>query len=255
MRISLSSLKFYFSCGMMPTMPRPTFETTLESFRELSSDTKHFVFGHTHPDFTFKAGQFIMTHAMNGPKEEKRPYSIASPPSLKGKIELCLNRVEEGFMSNYLCDLKEGETLPIDGPYGKFVLQEPIEKGVMFVGTGTGIAPFRSMIYDLLDSGKAEGKEIWLVFGIRYETNILYESEWKALASKYSNFHYIQTISRPQTWTGEKGYVQEKIRKFIPDPSGLVVYICGLTPMVEAVQTTCMELGLSKEKIHFEKYV
>ena len=158
-------------------------------------------------------------------------------------------------MSNYLCDLKEGETVPMEGPYGKFVIREPMEKGVLFVATGTGIAPFRSQINDLLKSGEAEGKDLWLFFGIRYETDILYQDEWKTLAEKYPNFHYIQTISRPKSWTGEKGYVQEKIKKFIQDPQGLDVYICGLPAMVEDVQKTCAEMGFPKEKVHFEKYV
>jgi len=236
-------------------MPTPVFQTTLESSRELCTGTKHFLFRIQPPtSFTFKAGQFVMVHAMNGPKLERRAYSIASAPSLSGAIELCLNRVEGGFMSNYLCDLKGGETIPMDGPYGKFLVREPIEKGVLFVATGTGIAPFRSQIYDLFESGKAEGKEIWLVFGIRYETDILYEPEWKKLAAQKPNFHYIQTISRPKTWTGEVGYVQEKIKKYIQDPAGFTVYICGLPKMVEDVQTTCMAMGFPKEKVHFEKY-
>lgn len=236
-------------------MPRlAVFQTTLESSYELCKGTKHFRF-RLHNPFAFKAGQFVMVYALNEPENRKRPYSIASSPSLQGYLELCLNRVEGGFMSNYLCDLKEGETVPMEGPYGKFVVREPIEKGILFVATGTGVAPFRGQIHDLFESGKAEGKEIWLFFGIRYETDILYESEWKKLASEKPNFHYIQTISRPQSWTGEKGYVQEKIRKFITDPQGLDVYICGLPKMVEDVQTTCLAMGIPKERTHFEKYV
>jgi len=236
-------------------MPRlAIFETTLESSYELCKGTKHFRF-RIHPPFSFKSGQFVMVYALNELENRKRPYSIASSPSLAGSIELCLNRVENGFMSNYLCDLKGGETVPMEGPYGKFLVQEPIEKGVLFVATGTGIAPFRSQIEDLFQSGKAEGKEIWLFFGVRYETDILYEAEWKKLVSQKPNFRYIQTISRPQSWTGEKGYVQEKIKKFFTgDPKGHQVYICGLPKMVEDVQATCAEIGFPKETVHFEKY-
>ncbi len=239
-------------------MPAPFYPTTVEEIRELSFDTKHFKFRFQDPSLlSFKAGQFVMVQATDQRtgKLERRPYSIASPPQWKGYIELCLNRVEGGFMSNYLCDLKGGETLMVDGPYGKFLIQEPIEKGILFTATGTGVAPFRSQIYDLLLSGRAAGKEIWLFFGVRYETAILYEEEWKRLAAEYSNFHYIQTISRPQTWTGEKGYVQEKIKKYIQDPKGLDNYICGLPKMVDDVRATCLEIGFLKEKIHFEKYV
>jgi len=214
----------------------------------------HFRF-RLHNPFTFKAGQFMMVYALNEQDKRKRPYSIASSPSLNQSIELCLNRVGEGFMSNYLCDLKGGETVPMEGPYGKFIIHDPIERGILFVATGTGIAPFRGQIQDLYETGKVEGKEIWLFYGIRYETNILYEEDWKKLEIEKSNFHYVQTISRPKNWSGEIGYVQEKIKKFIKDPTGLQVYICGLPKMVEDVLATCTEMGIPKEKVHFEKYV
>ena len=239
-------------------MPAPLYPTTVEEIRELSFDTKHFKLQFKDSNLLpFKAGQFVMLHVLDQKtgKIEKRPYSIASPPQLKGAVELCLNRVEGGFMSNYLCDLKGGEGLTVDGPYGKFLVKEPIERGVLFTATGTGVAPFRSMIHGLFLSGKAEGKEIWLFFGVRYENAILYEEEWKKLAAEYSNFHYIQTISRPQTWTGEKGYVQEKIKKHTTDSSGFDNYICGLPKMVDDVRATCLEMGFPKEKIHVEKYV
>ncbi len=236
-------------------MPRKEiFQTTFESSYDMGAQTKHFRFK-LHNPFSFQAGQFVMVYALNEPENRKRPYSIASPPSLQGALEFCLNRVEGGFMSNYLCDLKGGETVPMEGPYGKFTIREPMEKGVLFVATGTGIAPFRSQINDLFETRKAQDKEIWLVYGIRYETDILYKEEWEKLAAARPNFHYIQTISRPKTWTGEKGYVQEKIKKFIQDPQGLDVYICGLPAMVEDVQKTCAEIGFPKEKVHFEKYV
>ena len=239
-------------------MPATLYPTTVEEIRELSFNTKHFKLRFQNSSLLpFKAGQFVMLHVPDSKtgKIEKRPYSIASPPYEKGHIDLCLNRVEGGFMSNYLCDLKGGETLTVDGPYGKFLVREPIEKGVIFTATGTGIAPFRSQIFDLFRSGKAEGKEIWLVFGVRYENAILYEEEWKKLAAERPNFHYIQTVSRPQTWTGEKGYVQEKIKKYVQDPTGLDIYICGLPKMVDDVKATCLTMGFPKEKVHFEKYV
>ena len=239
-------------------MPAPLYPTTVEEIRDLSFDTKHFKLRFENSALlSFKAGQFVMLHVLDSKtgKIEKRPYSIASPPQLKGAIELCLNRVEGGFMSNYLCDLKGGETITVDGPYGKFLVKEPIEKGVLFTATGTGIAPFRSQIFDLFHSGKAEGKEIWLFFGVRYENAILYEEEWRKLAAEHSNFHYVQTISRPEKWTGEKGYVQEKIKKYVTDPTGLNNYICGLPKMVDDVRETCLAMGFLKEKIHVEKYV
>ena len=108
---------------------------------------------------------------------------------------------------------------------------------------------------DKVEPFKCGNKEIWFFFGVRYENAILYEEEWKKLAAEYPNFHYIQTVSRPEKWTGEKGYVQEKIKKYITDGSGLDNYICGLPKMVDDVRETCLAMGFLKEKIHVEKYV
>jgi len=82
-------------------------------------------------------------------EEMTRAYSIASPPSENGHVAFCLNRVQDGFMSNYLCSLGEGATITFQGPFGDFILR-PLLRDTVFIATGTGIAPFRSMLPWLL---------------------------------------------------------------------------------------------------------
>ena len=98
---------------------------------------------------TFVAGQFI---SVREPRAENkfvtRAYSIASAPRGNNTFDLCLNRVDEGFMSNFLCSLEVGETAHFHGPHGLFVLKPEVEDVIM-VATGTGVAPFRSMARDL----------------------------------------------------------------------------------------------------------
>ncbi len=204
--------------------------------------------------FDFDPGQFVNTMAPSddGQKIIKRPYSIASPPYEKGYIDLVWKRVEGGFMTNYLWKLKQGDSLQIQGPLGRFLLKEPLPRHIAFVATGTGIAPFRSMIFQLFKNGT--DRDIWLIFGNRYETDILYDEEWKALAKKHSNFHYLPTVSRPKTWTGEKEYVQKLLPKYLTSPQEIHLYICGLTNMINDVQKTALEIGLPKDQIFFEKY-
>lgn len=232
------------------------FTTTLEKILDLGvQETRHFklVF-ESETGFDFEAGQFVNALAPSGPDQKiiKRPYSIASPPFLNGYIDLVWKRVEGGFMTNYFWKLKEGDRLQIQGPLGRFCLKKPLPHRLVFVATGTGIAPFRSMIQQMFKEGT--DRNIWLIFGNRYETDILYDEEWRGLASQHSNFHYLPTISRPQNWTGEREYVQKALAKTIPSPEDTHLYICGLTNMINEVQKTALEMGFAKDQVLFEKY-
>lgn len=207
----------------------------------------------------FKAGQFCMVHVPKGEHDDKplkKAYSICSAPFETGYLDLCIKLVEGGFATNWFWTLKEGDSVTITIPYGGFVLKEPIEDDLIFIATGTGIAPLRSMAKVLLRNGFR--KTILLVFGVRYEDEILYEEEFRELEKKHPNFKFIPTISRPrhpETWKGEIGYVQEKLKKYASDPKGKQIYVCGLVPMIEAVQKTAEEIGFDKKRVHFEKYV
>lgn len=232
------------------------FTVTIEKVAEMGvQETRHFKM--TFPpgtDYDFDAGQFIniMIPETAEHKALKRPYSIASPPIWKGYIDLCWKRVKGGLATNYLWTLKEGDTLQIQGPLGRFTLRQPLPKGLIFISTGTGIAPFRSMIHVLLDQ-KAP-VEIWNIFGNRFEEDVLYKEEFEELAKNHPNYHNVFTVSRPKTWKGETEYVQHMLKKHIADPKDKHIYICGLTNMINEVNATALEMGFTKEQIFYEKY-
>jgi NAD(P)H-flavin reductase len=182
----------------------------------------------------------------------KRPYSIDSPPYEKGYIDLVWKRVEVGLMTNYLWTLKEGDKLQIQGPLGRFGFKKPVAQRLVFVATGTGIAPFRSMILQLFKDGT--DRDVWLIFGNRHDEDVLYENEWRELARRHSNFHFVPTVSRPKHWTGETAYVQKLLLKYIPSHENTHLYICGLTNMINEVQKTALEMGFTKDQVLFEKY-
>lgn len=221
----------------------------------LSSTVKHFVLDYApDADASFVAGQFMMVHLEKDGKPHKKPYSIASSPSLKGKIELCIKQVEGGYVSNWFFGLKEGDVIHTSLPYGVFTVREPWQDDLVFAGTGTGIAPLRGMIQRLLEQDCT--KRIWLVFGNRYETDVLYLDEWEALAKKHAHFHFLPTVSRPKTWTGETAYVQEVVKKHFAgkDLSKHDFYGCGLVPMCQQLKAALIEMGTPKERIHFEQF-
>ena len=75
------------------------------------------------------------------------------------------------------------------------------------------------------------------------------------MAREQKGFHYIPTVSRPKEWKGETGYVQETLKKLVANPNGKRIYVCGLIPMIEAVEKAAAEIGFDKKAVHFEKYV
>lgn len=202
----------------------------------------------------FEPGQWVYLYAQREGNEVKKPYSIASPPSMMKNraMELCIKRIENGFMSNFLCDLKKGDALKITGPYGVFGIKDNSNDKI-FVATGSGIAPFRSMIPTLLENDFA--KDIWLFFGVRTESDIIYNSFFSSLQSAKKNFHFVPILSRQPHWKGEKGHVQDVLPKYLDSAENKDVYICGLIPMIDEVASVLEELKFKKSQLHFEKYV
>ena len=244
----------------------------------------HFLFEVEGRDrFDYHPGQFFSAVAADGNgKQQTRAYSIASAAS-GNKFDLCVNRVENGFFSNHLADLPDlpvGATIQFHGPHGHFILQEPITDSIL-VATGTGVAPMRAYLQWLFPadgSDRSQGKEIWLVYGTRHETDIYYKDEFEALDQRIPNFHYLPTLSRAlDSWTGLRGHVQVHISKIIEerakrigqtlpvppvDPAipaadlrfDIYCYICGLNFMVSGVRDLLTSFGWHKNQIVFERY-
>ncbi len=214
--------------------------------------------------FRFKPGQYVQLYVPKGDQAVAKPYSIASPPDQEREIELCIKRVEGGYVSTYCDQLVGGESFEIRGPIGKFFLREPVDSDLVFLATGTGVAPFRSMLRGLFPledqpAGWAPyrlsgDRKVWLFFGVRHEDEILYDAEFRRMAERYATFHFIPTISRPKQWTGATGYVQEQVVKHLQDPAGKQVYVCGLLSMIEAARAALKGMGFQREQIHYEIY-
>jgi ferredoxin-NADP reductase len=237
--------------------PFQTFTTHLLRTQALSALTRHLEFEVKGvPRFGFVAGQWLSVKTNKPDGEEiTRAYSIASSPSENNRFALCLNRVQDGFMSNFLCDMKEGDEIRCQGPFGDFILRPPL-RDTIFIATGTGIAPFRSMLHWLLaDPTRHQNKQLWLVFGNRTEKDIYYHDEFLALAVKHANFHYLPTLSRggPE-WPGLRGYVQEHVPGIVQDRTDMHAYICGLDKMIKANREQLKGLGWDRKSILYEKY-
>jgi ferredoxin-NADP reductase len=242
---------------MQVMTPFQTLTTHLLRTQPLSALTRHLEFEVKGvARFGFVAGQWL-SFKTNKPDGEEitRAYSIASSPSEDNRFALCLNRVQDGFMSNFLCDMKEGAEIRCQGPFGDFILRPPL-RDTIFIATGTGIAPLRSMLHWLLaDPARHQDKQFWLVFGNRTEKDIYYHDEFLALAGKHANFHYLPTLSRggPE-WQGLRGYVQEHVPAIVQGRTDMHAYICGLDKMIKSNRELLKGLGWDRKSILYEKY-
>src|ERR1039458_5491515 len=208
------------------------------------------------PRFGFVPGQWlsVKAHPPEG-GEMTRAYSIASPPSENGHFAFCLNRVQDGFMSNYLCSLDAGAKVEFQGPFGDFILRPPL-RDTVFIATGTGIAPFRSMLHWLLAEGdRHQGHQFWLVFGTRREQDIYYREEFEHLAAEHANFHFLSTWCLAEAeWTGTRGYFHRYFWAVCGERTDMHAYVCGLDKMIKANRELLKSLGWDRSAIRYEKY-
>jgi ferredoxin-NADP reductase len=222
----------------------------LLGWKELAPEVHHFDF-----EVAFTPGQFVSVLEKANGKEITRAYSIASPRG-GNQFALCLNRVPDGLLSSYLFTLHPGEEVEIHEPLGYFTLRHP-ERHALFVATGTGIAPFRSMLLDHLPRTQPK---ITLLFGTRYEHSLLYREDMERLEKEFPSFRFLPTLTCPgESWKGRTGRVQQHLDEALalrsPEDKGdLDVYVCGLKEMVDDVRQELKQRGFDRQQIIFEKY-
>jgi ferredoxin-NADP reductase len=219
--------------------------------REIAPNTRHFEFETPDWNAAFVPGQFLSVTAKIGADDITRAYSIVSPPDGK-RFALCANLVQEGYLSPFLFSLRAGDEIDFKGPYGAFILRRPVSDSI-FVATGTGIAPFRSILLSQLKAYPE--RNFTLIFGVRHEQGLLYHDELSALAETYPNFSYLPTLTRPPDhWIGRAGRVQQPTIEALGNRRDVDVYICGLREMVDDVRSKLKEIGLDRKRIIYEKY-
>lgn len=208
--------------------------------------------------FDFKPGQFITLDLPIHEKKNKRwrSYSIASHPNGSNEIELVIVLLEGGAGSTYLfTEIKEGSELTLRGPLGLFVLPETMDRDIFLICTGTGIAPFRSMVHHLKLHDIAH-PNIYLISGSRKECDLLYKEEMMQLTREMPGFQYIPTLSREEDplWTGKKGYVHAVYEELLADKRPAHFYLCGWKAMIDEAKQKIQAMGYDRHDIHLELY-
>jgi ferredoxin-NADP reductase len=208
--------------------------------------------------FAFTAGQWVSLVLPLAEGEARRAYSIASPPDDTPTFEVAVTKVADGPGSTYLHQLPIGSVIRAIGPQGFFTRPSNARHPSLFVCTGTGVTPLRSMIKDGLAAG--ETSPMTLLFGARHEADRLYREELEALEKQHPNLRVFYSISQPgPDWSGLTGYVQTHVEKLWRELEATGapphIYVCGLERMVGAVRDLVRKrMGVERKQVHSERY-
>jgi CDP-4-dehydro-6-deoxyglucose reductase len=207
-------------------------------------------------DFKFTPGQFVTLDLPIHEKVNKRwrSYSIASWPDGTNIFELVIVLLKDGAGTNYLFnEVSVGNEIIFRGALGVFTLKDTdLDKDLFLICTGTGIAPFRSMVHHIKNQNIAH-KNIYLLFGTRTKADLLYFEELSRLQQDLPGFQYIPVLSR-EHWEGKKGYVHAIYEELCAAGQPAHFFLCGWKNMIDEAKLRITALGYDKKAIHQELY-
>lgn len=232
--------------------------------QETSTTRRFWIQATEHERFDFKPGQFVTLDLPIHEKPNKRwrSYSIASWPDGTNIFELVIVLLEGGLGTTYLFnEAGVGTELTFRGPQGVFLMPENLDKDLFLICTGTGVAPFRSMIHHILNHNIPH-QNIYLIFGCRKTGDCLYGNELKQLEKELAGFYYIPTFSQEQDGDASlrKGYVhaiyeeicRQNCENAVMKPA--YFYLCGWKAMIDEAKQRIIGLGYDRKDIHLELY-
>lgn len=238
---------------------------SVQRFRAKTAEVEHIGEKYIHLTFEllepnkieFIAGQYILLEAPG--TQQKKSYSITSNPVEDHKIELLVDTTPQGLGTKYLMSLKPGDEIAFYAPAGRFIIADhetdigKEEKELVFVATGSGIAPVRSMVLDLLQN-KKDTRKITVYFGTRTENMMVWQEEFLLLSQAFSNFAYHPVLSKASDqWPLCRGRVTDCLSIHpLPDTAGY--YLCGNYHMLDDVEKYLLEKNVKKEHIHSEEF-
>lgn len=201
--------------------------------------------------FVFYPGQFI---SLKVGENTFRSYSIASSEK-ENYISLIVAVGHKGVGANYLKNLEVGDEVNFIGPAGRFVLPKVSLNNLVFIATGTGLAPIISMLNTLCEN-KCSSK-VTLYFGIRNKTEEFYFEKIKGYKAMLKNFSYLTCYSREHievTETSKRGRVTDFLEDCVEDKQNTQIFICGNPSMVNDVNNILNKAQVPKNNVFYEKF-
>jgi len=207
----------------------------------------------------FEAGQYITVHLDAAGVQTSRAYSLASPPGRLSTVDIVVRRVPSGFFAGWMIDhVREGQVLSISGPEGDFVHNPLTDTDeLVLVAGGSGIAPFRALIEDVLDRGRPV--DLTLLYGTRSERDVIFGERLRILAARHPDrFRMVLVVSEPgPDWDGQRGLLDAAcIRRNVPEAAmgRKTWFLCGPPEMCTLTESALRELGVAPSRLRLEAY-
>jgi Na+-transporting NADH:ubiquinone oxidoreductase subunit F len=235
------------------------FKTEVLSIRDLTYDIKEVTLKlRDPPEIDLRPGryiQFVVPAYELTPEPVYRAYSVSSPPSAKGIVELEIRLVPNGICTTYVFHhLKVGDAVTINGPYGEFYLRDS-DREAVFVAGGSGMAPIKSMLLDLAEKGST--RKATYFFGARAVRDLFLVDEMRALEKRLPNFRFIPALSSPlaeDRWEGETGLITDVLARHYERMDHHEAYLCGSPGMIDAAIKVFKAKGLPDELTFYDKF-
>ena len=207
--------------------------------------------------FDFLPGQYLNLALEIDGKTVRRSYTIASPPTRVGYCEITVKREAEGLASRHLHDaVRAGHLIDVRAPAGRFTYTGAESDSVVLVAAGVGITPLMAKVRYLTDLSWPG--DIFLVFSVKTERDIVFRDEIDALRRRHPNLHVTVTLTREAAagWGGKRGRVTaELLARAVPGLAGRRVHLCGPTEMTDPTIGLLRGLGVADGMIHVESFV
>lgn len=196
-------------------------------------------------------GQYLNIDVGDG---RHRSFSMANATCNNGEVQLHIREIDGGmFTQERLLSLQRGDFLQVAIPAGSFYYHEKDWRPMIFVATGTGIAPLRAILESLLDN--EDCPPIRLYWGMRCEADLYQQAEFEAWASRLYEFEFIPVLSQPSAqWQGRVGYVQDAVASDFDDLSEHAIYLCGSPTMINDARRQFTERGAIAEFMYADAF-
>lgn len=239
-----------------------------------------------HSQLDFAPGQYVTLRAHGTP----RAYSLANSPS-EPELEFCIRRVPGGRLtSDLFVHTEVGDEVVVRGPNGHMVLDDPSGRDLVFMATGTGVAPFKSMIDYTFERGwdthEGDPRDIWLFLGCGWKDDLPHYEAFRAYDREYEHFHFVPSLTREELltdWDGETDYIQRVLLSYLDDaaiegvelpaelaayrnaepaldidaridPENTELYACGITAMVGTLVAAARAVGVPEDHMQYEGF-
>nr|WP_311530454.1 benzoate 1,2-dioxygenase electron transfer component BenC [uncultured Ralstonia sp.] len=181
---------------------------------------------------------------------QHRSYSFSSAPG-ESKVSFLIKKIPGGVMSHWLEDARPGDKLDLQGPLGSFYLRD-VQRPLLFLAGGTGLAPFLSMLEVLARSNSQQ--KVHLIYGVTRDLDLVQVDAIEAYAARLPNFSYATVVADAASNHPRKGWVTQHIPANALNGGDVDVYLCGPPPMVDAVRKYFDDEGVKPNSFLYEKF-